>query len=185
MVRPETMATKYVSPHQTHTLFLHSLITQKKINICSRLFATPQVHDVAGNYTCLATNDMGAITSAVAEQFLAIIYLSPSTPSHSPLPTNITWRKPSSTQVIFLQNNAQLRLIAAQLEDAGTYTCVVAGLGERSATLTVRGQRDLVHTCYHMVYCSFHTLVSLQLLFPSSLPPFLPSSLPPPLQKAQ
>ena len=118
------------------------------------------------------------------------------TPSHSPLPTNITWRRPSTAQVILLHDNAQLRVIAAQLENAGTYTCVVAGLGERSATLTVRGQYLLPPglllffcVCFACAFSiSAYTCVSLITLLspslPSSLSPFLFLSLPP-LQKAQ
>ena len=75
-------------------------------------------------------------------------------------------------QVILLQNNAQLRVLAAQLENAGTYTCVVAGLGERSATLTVRGQK---------VYCScvFASAFSVSAYTCISSITFLPPSLPP------
>ena len=89
---------------------------------------------------CLVHTDSKILTIP----FSSLLY----TPSHSGLPTplNITWHYPPTTQVISLHNNAQLRVLAAQFEDAGTYTCVVAGLGERSATLTVRGERDLVHT---------------------------------------
>ena len=100
-------------------------------------------------------------------------------PSHSGLstPLNITWHYPPGTQVTRLQDNAQLRVLVAQFEDAGTYTCVVTGLGERSATLTVRGERNLVHTLLPPGLMFLYVSVSPYSGIPSitfSLPPSLP-----------